>query len=288
MACFDTEMFCKYIDNALDVQQHEGVRAHLLTCQRCAEQLRMLAQHDTMLRSILPTLPALDVPVCSQYKDEDRSAYASKLMTSQEVAAFEPHLQTCDACLGEVMAIYRTLELLQRAPLLTPPATLVTAVERMPAPTALREHLGAVIIQVAQQGLQFLEALSRPTHVRLTVRGHLLPAGAFRHVSSDVEAAALLDIRQSTGDLDLSLTALHEEKATVRLTVQVQRQAKPLVAERISLYREGRLQYSSKTSAHGEVTFARLTPGEYTIRLSQAQVETQCILRAASGATPSA
>ena len=34
MACYETEMFCKYIDKALDVQQHEGVRAHLLTCQR--------------------------------------------------------------------------------------------------------------------------------------------------------------------------------------------------------------------------------------------------------------
>lgn len=288
MECFDTEMFCRYIDDELDVQQHADAMVHLLTCQRCAEQLRLLEHYDITLYNVLPVLPAPDVPACTRYTDADRSAYVSKVMTSREATAFERHLQTCDACVGEVMAMHRTLRLLQREPLLAPPATLVTAVHRMPAAATRREHLGAVILQVAPEGLTFLEALALPAHARLTVGGHLLPAGAFRNAPSDGKATALLDIRQSMGDLDLHISALHEEKTTVRLTIQVRKQGQPLAAERVSLYRDGRLQYSSKTSAHGGVTFTRLTPGEYTIRLAQAQVETQCILRAVSGTTPSA
>jgi anti-sigma factor RsiW len=216
---------------------------------------------------------------------EDLSAYASGLLNAQEDAGVEQHLSTCDVCLHEVMAIRGTLQLLRREPLLAPPASLVATVQQglaQEAPPSGVERLGTLILQLAVDGLTFVEALLLPEHVRLAVGGQLVPVEVLRSTPGSAAAVTLLDIRQQVRDLDVHLRLLQEEPQTVLFTIRVAKQGQPWARKRVSISRQGRLVQSSTTSARGEVTFSSLPPGEYTVRLPQENVETQVVLRGAN------
>ena len=289
MECLDTEIFCMHLDNELDAQTHAEVTEHLRTCQRCMDRLSAFAGNDARLRSVSPGLLTPQTPGQACYRAEDLSAYASGLIPAEEEARFEQHLHTCDGCLHEVMAMRGTLRLLRRAPLLAPPARLAAAVRRGFAgatPPSAVEKLGTLIVQMAADGLKFIEALLLPEQVRLAIGGQLVPVGAWRSAPGSEGAVALLDIQQSVRDLDLQMRVLQETPETVVLTIQVKKQGKPLARKRVSLSVGGRLLYSSNTSAQGAVEFSRLAPGEYTVRIPPEHVEVQLVLRAAAGATP--
>ena len=104
-------------------------------------------------------------------------------------------------------------------------------------------------------------------------------SGAFRSSQDDPDAAALIDLRQSIGDLDLHMQVLHEDGDTVLLRIELQKQAQPVAKTRVALVSGGRTRSSSRTSDTGEVDFPRLPPGDYTVRVPQENVETQLILR---------
>jgi anti-sigma factor RsiW len=278
-----------HFDHELDARLYADVAAHLSTCQRCADQLRALQEDNARLERAVVGQPAPEVhhPVC--YSAEDLSAYASEVLTPQEAASIEQHLHTCDSCLGEVMALYRTRRLLQRDTLLAPPSRLVAAVRQEIAgvePTSVLQQLGTLIIQVATEGLRFLEAALLPGDVRFTVGGHLLPAVAFRSGPETTPAVAFLDMQQTVRELELHIGALHEARDTVLVKVQLYKQGKPLARRRVSLWGHGRLLSSANTSSHGEVDFPRLSPGEYTIRIPQEHVETHVVLRSAGETGP--
>lgn len=289
MNCLDIDMLSRHLDHELEPQQQQEVVAHLSTCPHCAERLRTLQTQALELRSAWSGAPTPGSPGAACYRAENLSAYATGLLSAQEDAGVEQHLATCDTCLHEVMAIRGTLQLLQREPLLAPPASLVATVQQglaRQAPPSGVEKLGTLILQLATDGLTFVEALLLPEHVRLAVEGQRVPIGALRSTSDSTAAVTLLDIRQQVRDLDLHLRLLQEEPQTVQVNIRVARQGQPWTRKRVSLFRQGRLVQSSPTSARGEVMFSRLTPGEYTIRLPQENVETQVVLRAADGSTP--
>jgi anti-sigma factor RsiW len=277
------------LDHELEPQQQQDVAAHLSTCPHCAERLRTLQTQALALGSAWSAAPTPGSPGAACYRAEDLSAYASGLLNAQEDAGVEQHLATCDVCLHEVMAIRGTLHLLRREPLLAPPAHLVATVQQglaRQAPPSGVEKLGTLILQLAADGLKFVEALLLPEHVRLAVGGQLVPIGTLRSAPGTVAAVTLLDIHQQVRDLDLHLRLLQEEPQTVQVNIQVARQGQLWARKRVSLFRQGRLVQSSPTSARGEVVFSRLTPGAYTIRLPQENIETQVVLRAADGSTP--
>jgi anti-sigma factor RsiW len=289
MECLSTEMLCMHVDHELDARSYADVTAHLSTCQRCADKLRALQEDNARLRRVFAGPPALEAHHHTCYSAEDLSAYASGVLTPQEAASIEQHLHTCDICLGEVMALHRTLRLLQRDALLAPPSRLMAAVRQEIAgaePTSVLEQLSTLIIQVATEGLRFLEAALLPGDVRLTVGGHLLPAAAFRSGQETTQAVAFLDVRQTVRELELHLGALHEARETVLIKVQLYKRGQPLARRRVSLWGHGRLLSSANTSGHGEVDFPRLSPGEYTIRIPQENVETLVILRSAGEIEP--
>jgi anti-sigma factor RsiW len=241
-----------------------------------------MQEHDTMLRIALgrsPSRPVRSQPCCSA---EELSAYANGLCTPQEMARCEQHLDTCDFCLGEIMAMRHMQRLLKGAAVLTPPASLVAAARRgfaMAEPPSMLERLGALIIQVATDGLTFVEAVLLPEDVRLAINGYPLPAAAFRSAPATTEAVALLDIQQTVRDLALRIQVLHEDRETVLVKLQVRKQGELWARRQVTLLRAGRTLYARHTSGRGEVEFAHLASGEYTLRLPQEHVETQLILR---------
>lgn len=283
MECFDAETLSMYLDNELDPQRRQDMVVHLSTCQSCTAKLRALRESDTMRSTALVRARSTPAPGSTCYGAEELSAYASGLLTTQEAQPLEQHLLACDVCLKEVMAIHSTLSRLRRGDLIPPPARLVTAAKQEFATVGAKatvEKLGILIIQVAREGLKFIEAAFLPEHAQLAVGGHLIPAGAFRGVQDDTDAAALIDIRQSVGDLELRIYALHEDQQTVLLRLQIRMQGKPLAHRRVSLSSNSRTLSANQTSDAGEVEFPRLTLGDYTIRLPQENIETQFILRA--------
>jgi anti-sigma factor RsiW len=282
-------MLCMHLDNELDARMHANVVAHLRTCQRCTNTLRTLQENDARLSGALANPPVPPVYRHACYRMEDLSAYVSNALAAREATGVEEHLHTCDVCLGEVMALHRTLRLLQHDALLAPPARLTAAVRQEIAgtePTSVLEQLGTLIIQVATEGLRFLEAALLPADVRLAVGGHLLPAAALRSGPEVTQAVAFLDVQQTVRELELHIGALHEAGETVLLKVQLSRQGQALARRRVSLLEQGHLRSSVNTSSHGEVDFPRLSPGKYTLRIPQENVETHVILRSAGETTP--
>ena len=235
-----------------------------------------------MLRSVLVRSQSRPVQSQGCCSAQELSAYANNLLTPQEMTRCEQHLETCDFCLGEVMAMRHMQRLLKHAAPLTPPASVVAAARRgfaKAAQPSVLEQLGSLIIQVATDGLKFVEALLLPEDVRLAINGYALPAAAFRGAPAATEAVALLDIQQAVRDLELHIQVLHEDRETVLVNIQVQKQGAPWARRQVILASAGRTLYARNTSSSGEVEFPRLVPGEYTLRLPQEHVETQLILR---------
>ena len=281
MECLDTETLCRYMDDELDASAREAVEAVLSTCQHCAERLQSLREHDTILQNALLSAAPESVSRCDRCDPQQLSAYASQQLPAEEMALVEQHLRTCEACLQDVLSMRRMMRLLHSEPLLTPPSSLVAQVRAgfatRPSPTVV-EQWGTLVVQVARNGLKFLESLDLPDEVRFAVGGQLAPAGAFRSRREDADAA-LIDLRQTADDLDLRMQVLHEEGDTVLLHIALQKQAQPIAKTRVALVSGGRTRSSSRTSDTGEVDFPRLPPGSYTVRVPQENVETQLILR---------
>ena len=282
MECLDTEMLCRYIDDELDAAAREAVEAVLSTCRHCAERLQSLREHDTILQNALISAAPESVSRCDSSDPQQLSAYASQQLPAEEMTLVEQHLRTCEACLQDVLSMRRMMRVLHRAPLLTPPPSLVAQVRAgfatRPGP-AVVEQLGTLVVQVARNGLKFLESLGLPDEVRFAVGAQLAPAGAFRSTREDPDAATLIDLRQTVDELDLHMQVLHEDGDTVLLHIELQKQAQPIAKTRVALVSGGRTRSSSRTSDAGEVDFPRLPPGDYTVRVPQENVETQLILR---------
>lgn len=282
MNCLDTELLSMHLDQELDPQLEREVSMHLNECQRCATTLRALQESDDRRVGALVqtrSMPPVD-PTC--YRAEELSAYASGLLTLQEAQPIDQHLFTCDVCLREVMAIQRMQTMLRQEALSAPPAHLVAAAQRASTsvrPPATVERLGTIIVQVVRDGLKFIEATLLPEHARLTVGGHLVPAGAFRSPQGDADVAAVLDLEQTVGDVILRIQVLHEDQQSVLLRLQVQKQGSPWGRRRVSLLSGGRTLSARQTSDGGEVEFPRLPPGDYMVRLAQENIETHLILR---------
>jgi len=285
MECLDSDMLCRYLDDDLDTGMYSEVAAHLHTCPQCTEQLQTFLANDASLRRARPQQRRSSgrTPAC--YSAEALSAYASGQLPPAEDARCEQHLLACDVCLQEVMAIRGTLAVLYHEPLLAPPAHLTAAVQSRattPQRQAGVETLGTLVIQLVRNGLEFVEALLLPEHVRLAIGEQLVPVGAVRSTPESAEQVALLDIQQSVRDFTCHMRVLPEGASTVQLTVQLTRQGTRLGRKRVALSKQGSLLASQQTSASGEVVFARIAPGEYTLRIPQENVETQVVLRAAA------
>jgi anti-sigma factor RsiW len=284
MECLDTETLCMHLDHELDAQQQQDVLAHLGVCQACTAKLVALQEDDAVYRQLKLKGDSLTAHGLDCLGPEELSAYASGSLTSEEGQPIEQHLQACDTCLTEVMTIRKMMRVLRRDGLIAPPAHLAERVKstftRVAQPSEA-EKLGTFILQLARDGLKFIEAALIPQHTQLTIGGHLLPAGAFRGSQTDAQAVVLIDIHQRAGDLDLRLSTLPEAQQTVLLRLQVHKQGRPVVRGRVSLSTHERTLSSRQTSDLGEVEFPRLTPGDYTLRLPQEHIETQIILRPA-------
>jgi anti-sigma factor RsiW len=282
MECLTTEVLCLHIQHELDVQIQQHVETHLRACQQCTDRLRTMQEHDAMLRSISVRSPSRQVRSQRCCSAEELSAYANGLLTPQDMARCERHLGVCDFCFDEVMAMRHMQRLLKRAAPLTPPANVIAAVRRGFARTeqpSVLERFGSLIIQVATDGLTFVEALLLPEDVRLAINGYPLPVAAFRGAPPATEAVALLDIQQTVRDLELFIHVFHEDGETVLVTIQVRKQGEPWARRQVTLTSAGRTLYAKNTSSSGEIEFPRLVLGAYTLRLPQEHVETQLILR---------
>jgi hypothetical protein len=271
-----------YMDDELDASARQAVEAVLSTCQHCAERLQSLREYDTMLQNGLLSAAPASVSSCDGGDPQQLSAYASQQLPPAERALVEQHLRTCAACLQDVLSMRRMMRLLHSEPQLTPPPSLVAQARTgwgASRRQTVVEQLGTLVVQVARNGLKFVESLGLPEEVRFAVGGQLAPAGAFRGPQDHPDAAALIDLRQIAGDLDLHMQILHEDGDTILLHIELQKQEQPIAKTRVALLSDGRTRSSSRTSDAGEVDFPRLPPGDYTVRVPQENVETQLILR---------
>src|SRR3989442_12087858 len=112
MDCLTTELLCLHIQNELDSATQQHVEAHLRACQSCADRLKTMQEHDAMLRSVLVRSQSRQVRSQRCCSAEELSAYANGLLTPQETARCERHIDTFVFCIGEFMAMRHYLRIL--------------------------------------------------------------------------------------------------------------------------------------------------------------------------------
>lgn len=282
MECLDTETLCMYMDNELDASMRDTVEATLQACDHCADQLQSLQRHDTMLQTAWQGEVADPPAACDCCDASQLSGFVSRQLPDAEMALVEQRIHTCEACLHEVVAMRRMMRLLTSEPLLTPPPHLAMKARAEFATSersSVVEQLGTMVVQVARNGLKFIESLGLPEAVQFSVGGQLAPAGALRSTRGEAEADARVNLQQTVGDLELQIHILHEDGETVLLQIGLQKQGQPLARKRVALLSEGRTRYSNRTSDAGAVEFPRVPPGEYTVRVAQEKIETQLVLQ---------
>ena len=188
------------------------------------------------------------------------AAYIHHLLSISEQEAVETHLQSCDACLGEVQHATRL-------------ARLQTAQDTRPVPTLLKARVAALwhppqpatlpcsrlIVQIARSGLRLIsQELVAPFR---GVQPHLTPLSAYRN--GNTLTRLTLDIQTQQADIKANLIQQGEGIALQLTLLGMERDT--LARQRVFLRQQGRSLFSAKTDQQGTLQMPHLAPGTYEV-----------------------
>lgn len=285
MPCPNDELLSMYLDKALESPAADALARHVATCERCSQLVRQWeigrqAAGEVWLQHQTGSADASTASTCPRQADLVHAV--SGLLTPQERADLDAHLQDCDACLVQMQALHRTMRLLRQEHWLTPPEPLRrsarSAIVGSAARAGMRE-ISRVVIEVAQHGLKVLEASWGAATLDLQIVPLFAPVPVLRAQEGIGDGEQAVDIRHLEGDIALHITLIPEAHNTVRFFLRAQKQNAPLAQALVTVRREERTVYARRLSVAGEMPACQLTAGEYTIRLAPEGVEMTVILQ---------
>jgi anti-sigma factor RsiW len=284
MACPDAQTLSMYLDGELAPTARATIEGHLVSCCVCRQQVRRWETIEQALENSLnqhtKSRFMMGENPCARHAE--LSGYISGMLSPQEQQVVEEHLQRCDACLAEVMALRHTRSLLAQEQLLSPPQPLVQRVRQEiigTDPSQTIRPMARIVIEIVRSGLKLLESSRLSPTTGLQVTTLQLPAAAFRAAPKSDAQGQAVEILESMGELEVRITLIRDDDATASCSLAVQKQDKPLPQARVTLRKGGRTVYSRKLSPDGQVNFPRLNAGEYCLSIPQEQAETTLILQ---------
>jgi len=284
MACPGAQTLSMYLDGELAPTARPAIESHVDSCSVCRQLVRRWETIEQALEKSLNqyTKSRLMVGESSCARHTEVSGYVSGVLSPQEQQVLEEHLQQCDACLAEVMALRRTRSLLAQEQLLSPPPPLVQRVRQAiieSNPSLTIRPMARIVIEMMRSGLKLLESSRSSPAIDLQVTTLQLPAVTFRTAPKSEAQGQGVQIREIIGELEIRITLTHDDDATLSCRLTVQKQGRPLPQARVTLRKGGRTVYSRKLSPGGQVSFHRLNAGEYCLSIPQEQAETTLILQ---------
>jgi hypothetical protein len=263
--CPDFSLLSQFCDYQLGEETEEQLRQHLEVCVKCRTTVEHLGQVEGVVRTALTRsssrfFPQVRAQEC--LSPETVSAYVQRALSAEEGGIVEKHLQTCNACLSDVMEAFRI-------------SALLTATKKEPVPTTLKERVASlwksppvqektrsfsrVVIQITQKGLKLLEPQLVPP--LLDVQEIFAPAPVYR----SGEGPATLHFKISAGQTEIRVTAIQEGEGIALTMTFVGARQEALAGQRVFLRQHGRSLFSAKTDSDGMLRVPRLEPGVYEV-----------------------
>ncbi len=263
MECISAELIERLFDSDLDDQERENIFSHLAECDLCTEKAMAFAAFE---KGLIKNLTSLRKRSPSHLRKKEGCVskkillgYVVNGLPQAEMVSVETHLESCDACLKEMMRIQEghlkevelefNTETLQRIPVSGKTSLIISLLED------IKKH----IFEVVQTTGTVLKSPLPIEAVR--GRGRIVKTAAI-HIRKDfidkgtsAEVTVKKGNKPDTYSLKLSLMNLEDNEITSAL-------------KSASVHLSGGgLEKEALTDNEGEVTFKNLPLGEYKIVL---------------------
>lgn len=251
----DLETLSLLHDAEIDAAAGAAARAHLERCTDCRARAARLARVAAAAAEAPSPPPGPRGAAC--LSPSAIAGWAARALDAPARRSADAHLETCTACLADVLDAGRLLRRLDAAPAIAPPAALVARVASRwgaPAPS-----LTTLVLGLGRRAVTLVERhLVAPL---ADLDASPLPAPALR--SDDAPAALQFTLRAPAVAIDVSAVPLGD---AVALTLALRDAAgATLAGQRTFLRHHGRPMYSARTDADGHVRLPRIERGVYEV-----------------------
>ena len=260
MSCPELVVLSQLVDGELPPSDAAALRAHVGGCSRCGASIERLRQATDAARVALHAEPrsgGATGPGCVQ--PERLAGWASRALVAEEMRAVEAHLDECDGCLADALAMSRVTARLDAGPTLAVPATLRERVASRWASAPVEESLTALVVRVARAGVALVER-----HVVAPILDvEALPLAAAATRAAGTADGIAFRIRAPQAEIRGTIVTTD---GAVGLTLTLLGTAEDaLGGQRVSLRLHGRTIYSARTDAAGALEMPRIDPGVYEV-----------------------
>ena len=265
MSHVDLLVLSQHADGELPPSEARTVAEHVASCPACGAQLARMtrltraagsanaALHGTMLDDDARPASCPSPSLLAGWGDATLPAAARRTL--------EQHLESCDACLGDVLAARRLLARLDATDALPVPDALRERVaSRWTAPAAEPSALTRLVIRVGRAGAELIES-----HLVAPLRDLVEAATPLPAVRSGSVATEARTFTLHGPDATI-VASIAGERDGVGLTLRLEGDdGEPLADQRVFLRRHGRSLYSARTGVDGVLRMPGIEHGVYEV-----------------------
>ena len=261
MSCPDPVVLSQLADGELPASEARVAASHAAECGRCG---RWLERAQRMLQALSDAAGRDDAASPAQRNASCPSptalaGFCSKALPSAERSTVGAHLESCDACLSDVLAATRLLARLDHGPRLRVPDELRARVAATWSDGASAVKLSEIVVRVTRAAAQLVESrLIEPLRELVELP---MPVPATR-ATAEVKP---LSFRLSAESALITATVVAAGEG-VGLTLAIEDDAGGVLADqRVFFRRHGRSIYSARTDATGTLRVPSLERGVYEV-----------------------
>ncbi|MFN8600403.1 MAG: zf-HC2 domain-containing protein [Candidatus Binatia bacterium] len=265
MSHVDLLVLSQHADGELPPSEARTVAEHVASCPACGAQLARMtrltraagsanaALHGTMLDDDARPASCPSPSLLAGFGDAALPAAARTML--------EQHVESCDPCLGDVLAARRLLSRLDATEALPVPAALRERVaSRWLAPAAEPSALTRLVIRVGRAGAELIES-----HLVAPLRDLVEAATPLPAVRSGSVATEARTFTLHGPDATI-VASIAGERDGVGLTLRLEGDdGEPLADQRVFLRRHGRSLYSARTGVDGVLRMPGIEHGVYEV-----------------------
>lgn len=277
MTCPDLLVLSQLLDAELKPDEAREVEAHTRDCAECRARSARMARAQLLASRALARdairRGETSAPSGAECLSPNQlSIWLDPASPPKERGALNQHLESCDACLTEVLAARRVLARLDAGRSLAVPAVLRDRVaSRWPTPA--RPTLSNFVVHITRAGAALVER-----HVRAPLLDVLdLPAPEPALRAGVVTSP--LQFQISAPAADIRATVLPADDAVVVTLLLTGKTGQALPDQRVSVRRHARSIFSARTDQRGELRLPSLERGVYEVSCPGIQTEFRLDLR---------
>jgi anti-sigma factor RsiW len=272
--CPEISILSSLLDGEFAGDERARVEQHAQNCPNCSARIKDLELLDrAMIKDFAkPEGRADRSPSGSCVTAEEMTSYLHDLLSNEERAKVENHLDGCDACLGELTALAKVETQLASSSTRPLPDPLRKRVEALwNEGQKAKERVLSAVFRLAGEGIEIIRDSLFPQG--LVFQEVFAPAGAYRSGAKAASPSGITVKRQMPGfQFSLLVEREREDRAGLKVKLEDEK-ASALADRRVLLRREGVLLFSARTDADGNLMISSLEPGIYQLGMTISEKE---------------